>query len=510
MKFIRTLGLFSGLCLLVTAVLCITDLNHPPGVRYIRLFALLGVCAVGLLEFKKPWYGFAVSMVLWPLWLVIGNLLSRLSPNFHHLPWLQGGPLACCLCIAVWLRLEFIKKSEIRTESLPDTRWFTFSFLAIFISLLISTSYFYIRQLLNWNADWTITSPDVRHLLVSQPLSLTHPILGLVETLPTYALGLCVIESHRFGRITINWKLLAAANVFSGIIIVILTIPQILFGERYRWDFDIYPFSGPFPNRNIVAPVLMIIATVSISYGITCFRKKWYSIPIFGCALSMIITAIASCSRNAIFIFFFLIVAIVLVRPTSKKIIFLTLTPLIITAVIFYAPLSPLVEWNNYSAVQRTVQTIMEVREGKLHQSMSYRPLIYKTVFNIWKFYPLTGSGWNTFYMQVQSNGPFTESTLQLGVAPVHAHNAILHHLAEGGLLAMLGWTAAFIILPGIRFFKNSKESLFALSVGTVGVSNLADYSWYAAGVPLLGITVLIIFIGMRSDSPESENVLPH
>ncbi|MGD0088572.1 MAG: hypothetical protein ABSE73_01505, partial [Planctomycetota bacterium] len=72
---------------------CITDVNHPPGTRLVRIAAAVAALGVLWLEAARPWCGFYLFLVLWPHALIIRELLCRQSELWLQMPIFWSGPL---------------------------------------------------------------------------------------------------------------------------------------------------------------------------------------------------------------------------------------------------------------------------------------------------------------------------------------------------------------------------------------------------------------------------------
>src|SRR5437764_462470 len=72
----RIVGGLDLALLAVWSVACITDFNHPPGTRYVRVLAILLVALIGRIELRRPWWGVSLFLLLWPQSLAIREFLA--------------------------------------------------------------------------------------------------------------------------------------------------------------------------------------------------------------------------------------------------------------------------------------------------------------------------------------------------------------------------------------------------------------------------------------------------
>src|SRR5688572_3621137 len=98
-------GVACSVLLCLWGVLCISDVNHPPGVRWVRLATFLFVVGLGLLEIRYPWKGVMAFLCLWPFMHPIREVLTEhVTVHFSALPMFWSGPAASSLAIALAIK----------------------------------------------------------------------------------------------------------------------------------------------------------------------------------------------------------------------------------------------------------------------------------------------------------------------------------------------------------------------------------------------------------------------
>jgi hypothetical protein len=503
----RLLGLFASGSLGIVALICITDLNHPPGVRYVRLLAFAVILAVGVLEYLKPWRGVALALLLWPQWLMLREVFMQLSPLFHAWPTFQGGVLSSALAVAIWLRTERNPVTSDAAKNLhrePYSKIFLVSIITLSAALLASVAYFYVRHQQGTNLQWSVMPMQPRRLLDLQPLGALHPIQVLLELLLPLTLCALLVHGLRKRLLEVPWKLIGCALTASAVLVALETIPQILGVKWWLFSFNVFPPAGPFPDRNALPPILLLSAAVAFAMAREAEHGllRWLNA---GAVVLLCGTTLLCGSRNGFVVIPMMAWLLIAWRFTAARIALLIVLPVLTWIVLFYVPL-PVNKPTYGVALQRVLTTVADVRAGNWSRVHTNRGMIYDTAIGIWKDYPATGSGAGTFYMQVQLYGPHPESARTVQYSPHHGHNAPLHFLAEGGPIAALAWSVAFLLLPAIYYFRNNSHAkVFAWSVLTVGMSNQLDHVWGTFGYPLLVVVATALFYS-RALTPGSIN----
>lgn len=489
----------AAIVVLAGCSLCITDLNHPPGVRSVRAIAFAVIVFLGFLEFLRPWWGFIASTFVWSHWLVFRELGKKFNPLFAYFPDFQGGllfsMLGCCVCLRV---LRQPPSTSLSRSTKPEV-WenvLAVSFSCILLAALTSIIAFYIRYNLNTLHGWTIDPPQLRHLLSSSLLGLSRPALGMLELFPYSLTGIILIQLWRRGQVDVPVSKLALSMIFCGIIVAIEASIQIYKGpELWKWPFDGGPPGGPFYTRTLLAPVLICFASVGVATALSLRLSRFYAGLLFSIAILLSTVAILTTTRNAILGVVAMGWLSLFWRPGRYRVIIAGMSIVILLLIVFIVPLPDRRESQPH-AVRRVLETITHIRNEDWFNAFSYRGKVYSTSLEIWTTYPITGSGFNTMFMQVQPTGPFPESVRETGVPQVHSHNTPLHFLCEMGPIAALAWLAIFILFPATILRKSTNGRYFAWALLIMGILHQFDHIWILPGLP--GFMILVIMITLE------------
>ncbi len=499
------IALLAGGTLCAWLCACVTDLNHPPGVRYVRIGAAIFLFAVGFLEYRRPWWGFVLFLIIWPQEFIIKHLLaSYVSSFFEALPSYSGGPMASVLCLTYFFRTW--KQNEFgQVNDGPRDNWLT-AFRILFWMLaaawVVSVAGFYLRFKIP-QEGWQYDHVDLRRLLSPSPRSVLNPLLLTSEYLPPLLLGLILLNglARPKGAIGNKWLneivppvLLLHAFLAGGTLILIESFVDWVTRNQGN-------ISGPFLNRNLLASVLILILAASLAAlargsGIT-------KLPLIGIAIAATALALATESKNALLM---LLALPLLWLVINLRVARLTIVAGVSAALVFAILKAPLPSPDNYSP-RSLVRTLYALRSRNWDEASSLRLKAFQAAGSIWREFPITGAGPGSYLMLTGEQARFREFAQAYGCPPAHAHNAPLHLLAEVGPIGSTAWTLIWIILPaaGLVFWKNGNYLLLVSLL--IGIVNLLDYSWSLTGFPAVSVILLSGACAMKTQSIELQAV---
>lgn len=272
----RVLGLLALLLLVVWAVACVTDISHPHGVRHIRIASALIVALVGLTEYRRPWWGFSLFLLLWPQSLAIRELLiQRVCPAFASLPEFWGGPLACALTLAVLARHAAERPLIPRLETQPPwTGRFRTALWILFLAYT-GTAVANFFLLSAPPPEWGIPSGSWRYFLESG-VSRIRPLYAVTALMPPVLLGLALLNvaADKPGALRPPVQRLLALLCLTGIVAALQLFIQIKTGSfGYRFTGGWRP-AGPFEHRNTAGPLFALFFTLALIAAWTARRNS--------------------------------------------------------------------------------------------------------------------------------------------------------------------------------------------------------------------------------------------
>jgi hypothetical protein len=484
----------SGLLFLSFLIICITDLNHPPGLRMLRVCVCVPAILIAVAEWRIPWSGVAVYCAIWPFYSLIKySLYEYGSTLFEHMPNIVHWPCAGALTLAIVIR-QFrgnivykmppvgVKYGRI-TSLLPLA-------LYSFACVVILSSAFNTIAMNNAPSTWGIQNVNFRNLLFeSDPLSITHPIRSgitiLINIVFTIALIRAVLfESSRAESNSVMWLFLV-----SMVVVGLIAIYQRIGGWHFR--FDEGPPSSTFTNRNTSAP-MMVVAAVLMFKFVTSKRMHAFAGII---SLLLLVSALISGSRNAIFMTGVLPLFFLMYKMSIKAIIISSSALLaFVTLVVFVVPLPVGITQTHSESLSRSISLIRDLRNGDLTEASSNRNHLWHTAFRIWMQYPLLGSGPGTYYVHaVKDECTRSEWLVTQQVPSISAHSTPINLLAETGPIGATSWIFIFIIYPFWLIQRARSFSPIALGLLVLGVSNFFDTLWYVNG----GMTFAAILVAL-------------
>ncbi|MCY3022080.1 MAG: hypothetical protein NTW87_23960 [Planctomycetota bacterium] len=403
----RVLALLTAVFLASWLLPCVTDVNHPPGTRLVRVAAAGAALGMLWLEAARPWWGFYSFLLLWPHMLVIRELLSRQSELWQHVPLFGGGPLAAALALGYWLRLERARRGANvspapKAEPPPDSsKWvlaFRVGLWVLVASWLLSLLVCLVR-LRAWEA-----LPLAGRLLLSQsPLSPLMPAVATVSLLPSLLLALLLLNG--LSDPALDRCPAAAARptttgtfvtflCLSGLLIAAQVLLQIITG--WAWAFDSAPPAGPFVNRNTAAPVLVILGIFFFALArLHAGPKKVVAV---GLGVAVLVCSCLTASRNALFLVALTPMLVLLSRATWHRAALAGLVCLALCVTVYVLPL-PRKDGSHSEPVQRASATLEALRKGDWEHLLAGRLDLFESALRVSSRYPLMGSGPATFAM---------------------------------------------------------------------------------------------------------------
>ena len=524
----RAAGILSALILLFWLAICITDVNHPPGVRYVRLAAAALVLLAGGLELWRRWWGIGLFLLIWPhCWMLRPVLSDHLSPLFAALPEFWGGPMAAALAVGVWLHGERSLLMKPRQEDLPargasplalpspqrgeggvrgsgSGRWLA-AFRAAFRVLLAAWFLSVVCALVRLHPPppgFTVQQTDFRHLLWLGPFSSMAPLLSLTQAPPALLLGLLLLNAlnDTAPQAIRTWSLLPGL-LYLGCFSVALGLAKAALQLRWSWVYD------PFPNRNITAVVMAVcgLLLLTLTPRLVGSLKK---ILLVAVSAAMLLLACAIGSRNGAFVVLASMWLALFLKARPWALVLACVLPLLALILLWWLP-PPQPGENSDTTVQRSMKTIADAREGRWEDAVPQRLAIYQTALQLAARYPLLGSGPQTFVMFANDKDRFRFATQQSSAESVlHAHSVPLQLCAEIGLPGALAWLAIWFVLPWMGMLRWERGNGLALAVLALGVGNLFDAVWLIPGVATFGVLTVVAACACRA-GPGDDSVVP-
>ena len=479
---------------------CVTDLNHPPGVRYIRLLAFTVTFGLGLLEYKKPWWGMIVFLMLWPQESVARVLLEHISPLFTGWPQIAGGPAACALTVGYWGRTEralrLTSPSENRVAK-RDNAWtlaFRLGLLLFAIAWTASAIVATVRIANGPSAPWLVQPPYWRGLLSPTGFTVLVPSITLLKVLPPLLFGallLNTLSDPRFSEIDSQSlhppvKRLLITCFLAGVLTAIEVSAQMFSG--FTWSFNEFPFAGPFNNVNTTGPLLIVMVCAGLCIPVSQKRTK---IVIVFVAIWMVLAALVTGSRNVVLMICVTSWLSLFVRSDPRRIAVAMLALLLVLACAFWIPI-PKSDQMALRPVERVLASVEAFRSKNWLTLTSSRNALWRVAWEVFKLYPLTGSGPGTFGMLAYP-GSTIYPGYQIDDYFFAAHSMPMNTLAELGLPGMAAWTSLWIIMPFWVLLKKTLANRMMLVVLCLGIGNIVDTMWLVPGATLLSVILIVL-----------------
>jgi hypothetical protein len=490
----RVLGLLSLLLLSLWALACITDYNHPPGVRYVRVLAILLVTLVGMLEFRRPWWGFYVLLLFWPQSLAIREFCVQfISPLFDGLPDFWGGPLACALTLGVLARESAERPLLPPLEKTPPPLRLFRGALWFFAGAYTLTAIIGYFRLNAPPPDWPIPHASWR-VFLNPGVSQLTPLTSLLSLLPPLLLGLALLNllADKPGVLQPPVQKLIALSCASGLLAALQLFIQIKMGSfGYRFTGGWIP-AGPFEHRNTAGPVFALffaLACIAADRARRCGKVNNAAL-FLGSGMVLLLAAYMSTSRNALFILLAIPWLALLARPTVLRAAAAVLIPAAGLALVFWMPL-PHSDPNPRNAVDRILLTIENARAGEVNGLSGGRTPLFQTALNIGRDFPLAGSGVGSFPILARPDSPYRAPGLVDAYGA--AHSMPLNLFAESGIIVALGWLLLWILLPLAALLRAPRAGGVCVVLLAFGLGNLVDTMWLVPGITTFSILLIYL-----------------
>ena len=489
----RVLGLLALLLLSFWGLACITDYNHPPGTRCIRMLAILIVELAGMMEFRRPWWGFYFLLLFWPQSLAIREFCAQyISPLFEGLPDFWGGPLACALTLAVLARnsteaplIPSAGKPSLPVRLFRGALWF----FMVAYTLTAVIGYF---RLNSPPAGWPVPHASWR-VILNPGVSQLTPLTSILSLVPPLLLGLALLNLLADKPLSLRppvQKLIALCCA-TGLLAAFQLFIQIKMGSSgYRFTGGWIP-AGPFEHRNTAGPVFALFFGLAVMAAVRARHcgKDNNAVLFIISGMIMLLAAYRSTSRNALFMLLAMPWLALLARPTLVRICIAVLLPAAGLALLFWIPL-PHSDPNPRNAVDRILLTVENARAGEMNGVSGGRTPLFMTALNIGRDFPLAGSGVGSFPILARPNSPYRAP----GIVDAYgaAHSMPLNLFAESGIVVALGWLLLWVLLP-LAVLLRAPRVRGAVLLLAFGIGNLVDTMWLVPGLNTLSVVLIYL-----------------
>lgn len=474
------------------AIACVTDLNHPPGTRAVRIAALVFVAAIGLLEFKRPWIGLAIFAALWPQRMVLKLALeNHFSPLFAAWPDVFDWPCTAALAAAIALRhFRTIPPDPLSLDANTYRAGFFAHFLPLAFWVLILTTLasvpFSYLKLKAMAPEWGLLQPDFRALTSNHPLSVLRPFNAAIPLVVHALFTLIVLRAALFER-TACWRIYWPLFGFVlGLFAAALQLLTQIAGTGAWVPLDEGAPSGPFGHRNMAAPMLILAAWALLAIrGKIKLSNLTELAPV--AAILLVLLAICTGSRNALILTACSLWSLLFIGAGKARTLLAFALPAVLLVTVLYLLPLPRPDSGGSQTLRRSVDTLQQIRDGEWMLATSFRTELWKVGGRMWLHNPVVGAGPGTFYIYANRVG-YTHSPFmtQAGVASFAAHSVPMNLLAECGPLAALAWLFIFLMVPFAWIVKTPTFHPLATGLFLFGLSNLLDTPWYAEGTATL------------------------
>jgi O-antigen ligase len=474
-------------------VACVTDMNHPPGARLIRLVLVLFVLILGGIEYMFPWRGLSVFAFVWPLANPVREIASvNISSAFNSISDLWTGPTAAVFSIAILLRTQSAaKRCNVQpaffSHSLKTAVIIArMALYALIITHLASALMSQWALFVAPDPSYNVALLDVRHLLKSQGTVLA-PLLSTLDSLPCYVLSLVLLEyidADKCGAVT-GFRAFAVSLTAIALICGVIVLHQ--YAYNWHWEFDVAPPSGPFRNRNTTAPLLVLL----VAAGLTAFpyfgnlTKAFYILTAAICTMAVFVMG----SRNGILMFSIILCGSGFVYLSYFS--FRTKLLAVLSGLLIFAILASSFHngglGNSYTS-RRISDNVSAIRTGDLRTLTGGRHLLYKAAYQMWLSTPVFGSGPGTMSMIFHAESKYARL---LGGDPVPAfgniHSTLLQLFVECGVFSGASWILVWLLFPAYLIIRSKvvKTRLFGVLLLGAGAGTMFDNVWSVPGVAL-------------------------
>ena len=469
---ILLLTFIAGLGCLFYSIACVTDINHPPGLRLIRLGSLIVLTGLFLLEVYRPWSGLIAFILCFPQMCVVRELLAIcLSPIFGNLPSFWAAPAAAALLLAILWRGRHQEESamdgaEPGRVCASATNWAR-RLLWVFVATWVISLACCAPRLYSPPSGWIVLPAHFRLLIIQGPHSAIYPLLLTIQILPCIGIGIVLLRMAA-QNVQIPIERIVNACLISGALIAVEVLVQTLFDLPWRYNYQGDPRGGPFENPNTTVVFLTVTTIMSVTLY---FRNtvKWRVVACGAFALALAAT-LATASRNGIFIILVLSIVAPLWNGSYLKPILAAAVLCVAAAVMLVLPL-PRESEVSFLPARRLVGTLEAIRHRDWETLTTSRLELYGIALDMSDEFRYTGAGPGSFAML----GFYGAKYNHLTTDALTAHSMPMNLLAEIGPFGALAWLAVFIFLPLFVYWKGRGSRFLVLAALAVGLANLFD-----------------------------------
>lgn len=480
------LFIFSVILLIGFALTCVTDLNHPPGIRAVRIASLGFIVLLSLIEYKCAWSGVTIFAIVWPQKLPMKVWMSQnISPLLDMMPDITAWPIAIGLTAAIAVRhLRTIPPDSHNFKTQHNSLMVQVAPLGIYLLILstIVSSIFACNRLVNHATEWGLIRLDYRMLSGNHPLATLRPIWNALPILVNCLFALVILRTLLFEKnVAYRFRWVLMGMVLSGVIVTFQFAWQIR-DNWYWYQFDESPPSGPFSNRNTLAPMLLLFTFAALA-SLTLFKSNFVRSTSIVLATAFVVASLLSKSRNGLVTLISGFWSLLFIGNNRLLTTFAIFLPFVLAlTILIWLPFPDTTSIKN-GTLKRTVQTILDIRSGKWTEATTGRTEVWSAAWRMWKQHPITGVGPGTFYIYANiSPETRSDSFEKKGIPSFGAHCTPLHLLAECGPVASMSWVFLFIALPFSVILKQRKFSALSIGLLVLGLSNLLDMPWLIDG----------------------------
>lgn len=393
-SFELALGIPVSLCVLAWLVSSLTDLNHPPGMRYAKLFCMCVAAMFGVIEFRKPGCGYLALFFLLPHTAHLNSLIVELLPLHGSLSdtWF-GAPMATVV-FGQWLRMGWsVPVGEIPAKHTSCATAFRSGLIGFLLAWMLSAA-------VNWFAlsspplYWTVVDPDWRGIWTQSPFSKLYTVIFTIVVLP-YVIGalLSIKELRNIPKESKEklWNAIVYICALNGCLVATQVIAQIIFG--FEFSFNQTPAAGPFANRNTTAPFLVFLAIPCLAPN-----ERGKSIILSLSGIVMLLAAVMAGSRNG-YLMVFATVLMLIFRLRSDFIRKYLIAGLVVSLVIIFAVPLPDYSTVDNPALRRVLYSLDSLQRRRGSIVMDAREEVFQGAYRMITRSPLVGTGPFTYGM---------------------------------------------------------------------------------------------------------------
>lgn len=478
------LGVAISLLAVFTAI-CFTDLNHPPGARWVRIGSVMAVMVLAVAEYKIAFSGVALFAGLFSQFLTMKFLyVPRLTAHWDAVPDITSWACAAGLAAAIAVRqLRTVPPDPMPAQSEAISLFYRLLPIALFALMAFTllsafVSFFRMRAA---PESWGVLNANFRGLLSLHPLSELRPLWNALPIVANGILALALVRTVLF-ETGVGSRIKWAISAFVAAMVLAAVQFAWQLNANWTWPFHNGGPSGPFVNRNLAVP-LMIMGAICLLWLIKESRS-WVLRGVYGVlALVLCWYALRMGSRAGIVILLGLAWSYALAGAGKIRAILIGAgLPAMMLAALYWVPL-PEPSTIQDETARRSVETLVSIRAGDWRGASTYRNELWYGAIKIWMQFPALGSGPGTYYLYV-NYVPQTrvDAVKTHGVASFSAHSSPINLLAECGPLASLSWIYIFLVAPLYVLMTSKRLPLLSVALFAFGIVNLMDTAWYSDG----------------------------